>query len=254
MAKKMGALVIVIATHPFNFEGQIRAQYSEKAVKSLIRSADSLIQINNDGLLGTMDKKSTIDASFKYADSALVDIVEEITTVIGNSGLINIDFADIKNLLTKSGKTYVSKSRINKSEQIDTIHENLKQNLLINYGFRSSRRLLLSIKSSPDFSLNELNLIATKVSSFLYNPENILIGVNNTFFKKNIIEATLIASDLKFSFTNDTLPVEPKPFSYISSKYSNAQSVNNISNSNDSAIKMGILNLRKLIKIPIGFN
>ena len=254
MAKKMGALVIVIATHPFNFEGQIRAQYSEKAVKSLIRSADSLIQINNDGLLGTMDKKSTIDASFKYADSALVDIVEEITTVIGNSGLINIDFADIKNLLTKSGKTYVSKSRINKSEQVDTIHENLKQNLLINYGFRSSRRLLLSIKSSPDFSLNELNLIATKVSSFLYNPENILIGVNNTFFKKNIIEATLIASDLKFAFTNDTLPVEPKPFSYISSKYSNAQSVNNISNSNDSAIKMGILNLRKLIKIPIGFN
>ena len=254
MAKKMGALVIVIATHPFNFEGQIRAQYSEKAVKSLIRSADSLIQINNDGLLGTMDKKSTIDASFKYADSALVDIVEEITTVIGNSGLINIDFADIKNLLTKSGKTYVSKSRINKSEQIDTIHENLKQNLLINYGFRSSRRLLLSIKSSPDFSLNELNLIATKVSSFLYNPENILIGVNNTFFKKNIIEATLIASDLKFAFTNDTLPVEPKPFSYISSTYSNAQSVNGISNSNDSAIKMGILNLRKLIKIPIGFN
>ena len=254
MAKKMGALVIVIATHPFNFEGQIRAQYSEKAVKSLIRSADSLIQINNDGLLGTMDKKSTIDASFKYADSALVDIVEEITTVIGNSGLINIDFADIKNLLTKSGKTYVSKSRINKSEQVDTIHENLKQNLLINYGFRSSRRLLLSIKSSPDFSLNELNLIATKVSSFLYNPENILIGVNNTFFKKNIIEATLIASDLKFAFTNDTLPVEPKPFSYISSKYSNAQSVNGISNSNDSAIKMGILNLRKLIKIPIGFN
>ena len=254
MAKKMGALVIVIATHPFNFEGQIRAQYSEKAVKSLIRSADSLIEINNDGLLGTMDKKSTIDASFKYADSALVDIVEEITTVIGNSGLINIDFADIKNLLTKSGKTYVSKSRINKSEQIDTIHENLKQNLLINYGFRSSRRLLLSIKSSPDFSLNELNLIATKVSSFLYNPENILIGVNNTFFKKSIIEATLIASDLKFSFTNDTLPVEPKSFSYVSSKYSNAQSVNDISNSNDNAIKTRILNLRKLIKIPIGFN
>ncbi|HIB35836.1 MAG TPA: hypothetical protein EYO26_05520 [Dehalococcoidia bacterium] len=59
---------------------------------------------------------------------------------------------------------------------------------------------------------------------------------------------------MKFSFTNDTLPVEPKPFSYISSKYSNAQSVNGISNSNDSAIKMGILNLRKLIKIPIGFN
>ena len=254
MAKKMGALVIVIATHPFNFEGQIRAQYSEKAVKSLIRSADSLIQINNDALLGTMDKKSTIDASFKYADSALVDIVEEITTVIGNSGLINIDFADIKNLLTKSGKTYVSKSRINKSEQIDTIHENLKQNLLINYGFRSSRRLLLSIKSSPNFSLNELNLIATKVSSFLYNPENILIGVNNTFFKKSIIEATLIASDLKFSFTNDTLPVEPKSFSYVSSKYSNAQSVNDISNSNDNAIKTRILNLRKLIKIPIGFN
>ena len=254
LAKKMGALVIVIATLPFNFEGQTRAQYSEKAVKSLIRSADSLIEINNDGLLGTMDEKSTIDASFKYADNALMDIVEEITTVIGNSGLINIDFADIKNLLTKSGKTYVSKSRINKSDQIDTIHENLKQNLLINYGFRSSRRLLLSIKSSPNFSLNELNLIATKVSSFLYNPENILIGVNNTFFKKNIIEATLIASDLKFSFTNDMLPVESKSFSYISSKYSNAESVNDISNTYDKAIKTRILNLRKLIKIPIGFN
>jgi len=252
LAKKMGALVIVIATLPFNFEGQLRYQYSEKAIKSLIRSADSVIEINNDGLLGTMDKKSTIDDSFKYADSALVDIVEEITTVIGNPGLINIDFADIKNLLAKSGKTYVSKSRINKSDQIDTIHENLKQNLLINYGFRSSRRLLLSIKSSPDFSLNELNLIATKVSSFLYNPENILIGVNNTFFKKNIIETTLIASDLKFSFTNDMLPVAPKPFSYISGKYSNTQSVNSIDNAN--AIKMRILNLKKLIKIPIGFN
>ena len=113
---------------------------------------------------------------------------------------------------------------------------------------------MLSIKSSPNFSLNELNLIATKVSSFLYNPENILIGVNNTFFKKNIIEATLIASDLKFSFTNDMLTVEPKSFSYISSKYSNAQLVNDISNSNDNAIKTRILNLRKLIKIPIGFN
>jgi hypothetical protein len=111
---------------------------------------------------------------------------------------------------------------------------------------------LLSIKSSPDFSLNELNLIATKVSSFLYNPENILIGVNNTFFKKNIIETTLIASDLKFSFTNDMLPVAPKPFSYISGKYSNTQSVNSIDNAN--AIKMRILNLKKLIKIPIGFN
>jgi len=254
MAKKMGALVIVIATHPFNFEGQTRVKYAEKAVKSLIRSADSLIEINNDGLLESLDQKSTIDSSFKYADTALIDIVEEITTVIGNSGLINIDFADIKNLLTKSGKTYISKSRINKNDQIDTIHENLKQNLLINYGFRSSRRLLLSIKSSPDFSLNELNSIATKVSSFLYNPENILIGVNNTFFKKNIIEATLIASDLKFSFANDQLPDEPKSFSYISNEHLNPQLVNNINNSNDNAIKMRILNLRKLIKIPIGFN
>ena len=154
----------------------------------------------------------------------------------------------------RQGKTYISKSRINKNDQIDTIHENLKQNLLINYGFRSSRRLLLSIKSSPDFSLNELNSIATKVSSFLYNPENILIGVNNTFFKKNIIEATLIASDLKFSFANDQLPDEPKSFSYISNEHLNPQLVNNINNSNDNAIKMRILNLRKLIKIPIGFN
>ena len=70
------------------------------------------------------------------------------------------------------------------------------------------------------------------MSSFLYNPENILIGVNNTFFKKNIIEATLIASDLKFSFTDDVIPLEPKPLSYISGKYSNSQLVNNISNPN----------------------
>ena len=59
---------------------------------------------------------------------------------------------------------------------------------------------------------------------------------------------------MKFSFTNNMLSVKPKSFSYISSKYSNVQSVNDINNSNDNAIKTRILNLRKLIKIPIGFN
>ena len=147
------------------------------------------------------DDKS-LDESFKQADIALINIVEEITSVIADSGLINIDFADVKNMLTKSGKTYISKSKIGKNQKMDDIYLDLKRNLLMNYGFQSAKKVLLSIKSSPQFSLNELNLIATKISSFLDQPQNILIGVNNTYHKKNIIEATLIAADLKFTFND----------------------------------------------------
>jgi len=249
LARKLGALVIVVATQPFTFEGKLRKEYSDKAVKSILRASDSFIEINNDGLLSINSDNKSLDESFKYADNALIDIVEEITSVIADSGLINIDFADVKNLLSKSGKTFISKSKIEKNQKIDEIYSDLKKNLLINYGFKSSRRVLLSIKSNPDFSLNELNTIATKISSFLYDPQNILIGVNNTFHKKNIVEATLIASDLKFSFSdqidqNDGM----KTFSFIDNDQPSYHS------QNESAKMSPLLSFKKLIRLPLGFN
>tara|TARA_Y100001970_G_scaffold80043_1_gene101677 strand:+ start:6581 stop:7681 length:1101 start_codon:yes stop_codon:yes gene_type:complete len=244
LAKKLGALVIVVATHPFAFEGNLRKQYSEKAVKSILRASDSFIEINNDGLLTMNNENKSLDDSFKHADIALINIVEEITSVIADSGLINIDFADVKNILTKSGKTYISKAKIDKNQKIDDIYLDLKQNLLINYGFKSAKKLLLSIKSSPKFSLNDLNTIATKISSFLYEPQNILIGVNNNFHKKSIIEATIIASDLKFSF-NDEINKNPFVFNDIN---------NQIYQSENESVKINsIFNFKRLIKLPAAF-
>ena len=246
LAKKLGALVIVVATQPFGFEGNLRKQYSDRAVKSILRASDSFIEINNDGLLSMNNDDKSLDESFKQADIALINIVEEITSVIADSGLINIDFADVKNMLTKSGKTFISKSKIDKNQKIDDICLDLKRNLLINYSFKSAKKVLLSIKSSPDFSLNELNLIATKISSFLDQPQNILIGVNNTYHKKNIIEATLIASDLKFTFNEIETPA--KSFIFTENNDETYHSKN-------ESVKMSpLLNFKKLIKLPIGFN
>ncbi len=244
LAKKLGALVIVVATKPFGFEGNLRKQYSDRAVKSILRASDSFIEINNDGLLAMNNDDKTLEDSFKQSDIALINIVEEITSVIADSGLINIDFADVKNMLTKSGKTYISKSKIGKNQKMDDIYLDLKRNLLMNYGFQSAKKVLLSIKSSPQFSLNELNLIATKISSFLDQPQNILIGVNNTYHKKNIIEATLIAADLKFTFNE----IDTPPFVF-------ADNNDQTYHSKNESVKMSpLLNFKKLIKLPIGFN
>ena len=151
----------------------MRKQYSDRAVKSILRASDSFIEINNDGLLSMNNDDKSLDESFKQADIALINIVEEITSVIADSGLINIDFADVKNMLTKSGKTFISKSKIDKNQKLDDICLDLNRNLLINYSFKSAKKVLLSIKSSSNFSLNELNLIATKISSFLDQPQNL---------------------------------------------------------------------------------
>ena len=174
LAKKDGALTIAVVTLPFTIEGQKRIENAINGLEKLESFVDTLIIIPNDKLL-ELAPKLPLQTAFKIADEILTNAVKGITELITTNGLVNLDFADIKAVMTNGGVSLIGMGESDTDQRAIEAVEKAIDNPLLDVDISDATGALVNVFGGPDMSLDEYKLIIETIGSKL-NPEAKLIG------------------------------------------------------------------------------
>lgn len=176
VAKEMGALTVGVVTKPFGFEGKRRAAQAAKGIEYLTSKVDTIIVIPNDKLLQVVDKKCTLNDAFRTADDVLRQGIKGISDLITVPGLINLDFADVKTIMSNQGEALMG---IGLGEGENRAADAAKQAInspLLETSIDGAKGILLNISGSSDLSLFEINEAAEIISEAADPDANIIFG------------------------------------------------------------------------------
>ena len=175
-AKEVGALTVGVVTKPFAFEGKRRRAAAEKGIEFLTQKVDTIIVIPNDKLLQVVDKKCTITDAFSKADDVLRQGIKGISDLIQIPGLINLDFADVKTIMTEQGEALMG-SGVGEGENraVDAAKMDINSPLL-ETSIDGAKGILLNISGSSDLSIFEVNEAAEIISEAADPDANIIFG------------------------------------------------------------------------------
>jgi cell division protein FtsZ len=176
IAREMGALTIGVVTRPFSFEGKRRATQADMGIKELRDDVDTLIVVPNDRLLEISDPNTSMLDAFRMADQVLYQGVEGITSLIMTPGLINLDFADVKAVMSGAGSALMGighASGENRSEEAAT---NAVTSPLLESSIDGAKGVLLSIAGPSNLALHEVNRAAETITRVAHPDANIIFG------------------------------------------------------------------------------
>ena len=194
VAKKLGILTIGIVTKPFIFEGIRKMNQAKKGINELKKYVDALIVISNDKLLKTIEKNSTIIEAFKLADETLKQGVVGITNLLNTTGLVNVDFNDIKSIMQNTGMAHLGVCEKNGEEAIKEAVKGAAQNALSETKIDGAKGVIINICGSKSISLAELNNAITEITDDIDEDANIIFGTIIDEKLKNKIVVTIIAT------------------------------------------------------------
>ncbi|MFZ9242602.1 MAG: cell division protein FtsZ [Sediminibacterium sp.] len=175
-AKEVGALVIGIVTTPFGFEGKQRMLKATSGIEKLKNEVDTLIVIPNDNLLSMLDPRTTMQDAFVEADMMLMKGVAAITDLITTPGEINIDFADVKRIMTNAGTAFMGIGSGVGQDRADIAVKFATSSPILDIDLRGAKGVLLSIKSSSNIEMQEISQIASVVSEQAHEEADIIFG------------------------------------------------------------------------------
>ena len=195
IARELGALTVGIVTRPFNFEGPKRSRVAEEGIRKLSERVDGMIVVNNERLLGTVDRKLPIRDAFLIADRVLYFGVKGISDVINVDGLINVDFADVKNLLTNAGGVLMGIGSGRGERLVEEAAQTAVHSPLLERGIEGARRLLINVTGSDLLTLNDAHEIVEKVrgATGLEDVE-VLFGITTDDTAGDEVRVTVIAT------------------------------------------------------------
>lgn len=177
IAKDLGALTIGVVTKPFSFEGKRRGRFADKGIEELAESVDSLITIPNERLLVVAGKDMAMVQAFKMADEVLLHAVRGISDLILVEGLINLDFADIRAVMSETGMTLMGSGLASgEHRSIDAATRAISSPLLENVSIRGATGILLNVTGGQDLTLYEVNEAAKLVQEEAHEEANIIFG------------------------------------------------------------------------------
>lgn len=176
IARELGILVVGVATKPFSFEGEKRRQNAEWAVAHLGRQVDTLITIPNDRLLQTIDRRTPLLETFKIADDVLRQGVQGISELITEHGLINLDFADVKAIMSSAGSALMGIGRANGEERAALAAQQAIESPLIEVSIDGAKGVLFNVTGGYDMSMAEIQEAAEIITSAVSPEANIIFG------------------------------------------------------------------------------
>ncbi|HEY2172979.1 MAG TPA: cell division protein FtsZ [Mycobacteriales bacterium] len=176
IARKLGALTIGVVTRPFTFEGKRRATAAEDGIDGLRNECDTLIVIPNDRLLQISDASVSVMDAFKSADQVLLSGVQGITDLITTPGLINLDFADVKSVMSGAGSALMGIGNARGDNRAVTAAEMAVASPLLEASMDGAHGVLLSISGGSDLGLFEINESASLVANAAHPDANIIFG------------------------------------------------------------------------------
>ncbi|ASY35408.1 MULTISPECIES: cell division protein FtsZ [unclassified Streptomyces] len=194
IARSLGALTIGVVTRPFTFEGRRRANQAEDGIAELREEVDTLIVIPNDRLLSISDRQVSVLDAFKSADQVLLSGVQGITDLITTPGLINLDFADVKSVMSEAGSALMGIGSARGDDRAVAAAELAISSPLLEASIDGARGVLLSISGGSDLGLFEINEAAQLVSEAAHPEANIIFGAVIDDALGDEVKVTVIAA------------------------------------------------------------
>ncbi|GAC70031.1 cell division protein FtsZ [Gordonia soli] len=176
IARKLGALTVGVVTRPFAFEGKRRGGQADAGITALRESCDTLIVIPNDRLLQLGDAQVSLMDAFRSADEVLLNGVQGITDLITTPGLINVDFADVKGVMSDAGSALMGIGSARGEERARKAAESAINSPLLEASMEGARGVLISIAGGSDLGLFEIHNAATQVQEAAHEDANIIFG------------------------------------------------------------------------------
>jgi cell division protein FtsZ len=164
IARDIGALTVGVVTKPFTFEGPRRMRIAEEGIQNLRARVDTMITIPNDRLLPTVEKRTSLTDAFLYADDILRQGVQGVSDIITIPGLINVDFADVKAIMTNAGTAIMGIGKGHGDNRAIDAAEMATSSPLLEASIQGARGVLLNITAGPDLTLEEVQQAADVIS------------------------------------------------------------------------------------------
>ncbi len=196
VARSLGALTIGVVTRPFGFEGKRRVVQAESGIEKLRSEVDTLIVIPNDRLLSISDRHVSVLDAFKAADQVLLSGVQGITDLITTPGLINLDFADVKSVMSGAGSALMGTGSSRGDDRAVAAAEMAISSPLLEASIDGAHGVLLSIQGGSDLGLFEINEAAQLVSNSAAVDANIIFGAVIDDALGDEVRVTVIAAGL----------------------------------------------------------
>ncbi len=176
ISREIGALTVAIVTKPFGFEGSRRGEQAERGVAALAQEVDTLIVVPNDRLLGVLDRQTAMVEAFRVADDVLRQGVQGISDLVTLPGLINLDFADVRTIMSEAGNALLGIGMGVGENRATEAAVQAVSSPLLETSMEGARSILLSITGGTNLSLWEVNEAAKSVSEAAHPDANIIFG------------------------------------------------------------------------------
>ncbi len=194
VAREIGALTVGVVTRPFTFEGKKRATQASQGIDELKSKVDTLITIPNDRLLQVVDKSTSINDAFRIADDVLRQGVQGISDLIAVPGLINLDFADVKTIMSETGTALMGIGNARGDNRATEAAKIAISSPLLETSIEGARGVLLNITGGPDLGLFEVNEAAEIISQAADPEANIIFGAVINEHLEDEVRVTVIAT------------------------------------------------------------
>jgi cell division protein FtsZ len=176
-AKEMGALTVGVVTKPFKFEGKRRARIAEEGLRELRDHVDSLIVIPNEKLFQIAEKKTTLQEGFKMADDVLLHAIKSISDLINMPGLINLDFADVKTIMSDMGMAFMGMGLHSGDDRAaEAARKAISNPLLDDISIKGARGMLINVTGSSSLSFEDLEKATDFIREEAHEDANIIFG------------------------------------------------------------------------------
>jgi len=175
-AKEAGCLTVGIVTTPFSFEGKQRMTKALQGIEDLKKEVDTIIVIPNDNLLKMLDPRITMQEAFREVDMVLLKGIASITDLITTPGQINVDFADVKKIMSNAGTAFMGIGIAQYEDRAEVAAKLATTSPILDTDFKGAKGVLISISSSSNITMGEVNEIASTVSSKAHEDANIIFG------------------------------------------------------------------------------
>lgn len=194
VAKELGSLTIGVVTRPFTFEGSRRISSAEMGIEELKSKVDTLIVIPNDRLLQIVDKRASLNDAFQTADDVLRQGIQGISELITVPGLINLDFADVRTIMSEGGAALMAVGTASGEDRARKAAEAAISSNLLDVTIDGARGILFNVTGGPDMSLFEVNEAAAIIKETSHADVNLIFGAVIDENMRDTIRITVIAT------------------------------------------------------------
>lgn len=213
VARELGILTVAVVTKPFEFEGKKRMTFAEIGVKDLAQYVDSMIIIPNDHMEKVLPKNASLIEAFSVANDVLRNSVMGISDMITSPGLINVDFADVKTVMSQMGQAMIgfgsAKGEPGEGRAEEAVSLAVRNDLLEKVELTNAKGILVNVTSGLDLTREEFSIIGKTINSFASDETAIIVGTSLVPDMEKEIRITVVATGLGEIIPNEPVQIRP---------------------------------------------